>query len=294
MVSRFNKKYRKGRQRSISKDNKLIKEATQPPSPPYPKNTLREQTGKPLHQPPAYQSCHIWTKLGEQEGIENSITLFISPSNANPLPSTPNHFNMFLFTLLLPKWSNPACHLTQSFVLTEAFFLAKKHWLVAGIKCFGVVRVEKALLCMGTVSLTTSHPPDRKSALLWKSEIFSSWSTQSSRTKRWSVLNKKRCCVKRFYGDSCFSSTYTPSLLKMSEKGAAALNRGLLGTRPNISFRIISPPSLGPIHTCISICITSISEKIHSDFKSQTEHVANKEQLSLFSSRGEGGVNKKG
>lgn len=126
VLSRGNKTFGKGRQRIISTDSKLIKEATQPPSSPHPKNTLREQTGKPRHQPPGYQSCHIWTKLGEQEGIENSITLFISPSDANPLPSSPNHFNMFLFTLLLPKWSDPACHLTQSFVLTEAFFSCRK------------------------------------------------------------------------------------------------------------------------------------------------------------------------
>lgn len=57
---------------------------------------------------------------------------------------------------------------------------------------------EKCCCVRGTVSLTTSHPPDRKSAalLLKIGDIyiyfFSSLSTQSGRTKRQSVFEQEK------------------------------------------------------------------------------------------------------
>lgn len=64
-------------------------------------------------------------------------------------PPGPNHSYMFLFTFLHPKWDNPTCHLTQSFMHTGLFFffLQKKHWQqAAGMKCFGVDE-EKNAVC---------------------------------------------------------------------------------------------------------------------------------------------------
>ncbi len=187
--------------------------------PPCPNNTLREQTSKPLHQPRAYQSCHIWMKMGGADGMEipslSSLLLLMQIL----FPRGPNHSYMFLFTLLLPKWDNPACRLTQSLMLTGHFFFFQKStgrpqrwsalvWWGEKKCCVWVLYLwQHLILLTGKVQ-----------CFFWKSEIFSSWSTQSSRTKSWSVLNKKRCWVKRFYRDSCFSSSHTPSLLKMSEK----------------------------------------------------------------------------
>lgn len=51
---------------------------------------------------------------------------------------------------------------------------------------------EEKVLSVDTDSLTTSHPPDRKSAMFLLRDVFSSGSTQSCSTKSWSVLNKKK------------------------------------------------------------------------------------------------------
>lgn len=158
-----------------------------------------------------------------------------------------NNSNMFLFTLLLHKWDNPACHLTQSLMHTGlfSFFFAEKRRQAAGMKRFGVVRGKKSAVCGCWIFDNISSSWQEKCNSSFESlRCFSSGSSQSCRTKRWSVLNKKKL-VERFYRDSCFSSTHALSLLKMSEKGTDAPNRKLVGTRPDIIFRIISsPPSL--------------------------------------------------
>lgn len=152
---------------------------------------------------------------------------------------------------------------------------------------FGVAREEK-VLSVATDSLTTSHPPDRKSAMFLLRDVFQVEAPRAAVQKTWSVLNKKKVLGRAL---SCrqLLQLYTCllSLLKMSEKVADAPNRNLTGTRPNIIFRIISSPlSLRP-HAAVSLPPASVKRHILTP-KSSTEHVANKEQLSLFSWRRKG------
>lgn len=107
-------------------------------------------------------------------------------------------------------------------------------------------------------SLRTSDPLDSKSAM-FLCKIFFSSSTESSWTKRWSVLNEKRCRVKCFHKNSCFSCLYWKYLQKRTP------NRNLVGTKLNVFFWIISFSAyLLPIDAHISstsISATSISKK---------------------------------
>ena len=95
-------------------------------------NTLREQTGEPLHQPRAHHCYHIWTEMGGTDGMEipslSSLLLLMQIL----FPPGPNHSYMFLFTFLHPKWDNPTCHLTQSFMHTGLFFYLAEKALAAG------------------------------------------------------------------------------------------------------------------------------------------------------------------
>ena len=264
-------------------------------------NTLREQTGEPLHQPRAHHCYHIWTEMGGTDGMEipslSSLLLLMQIL----FPPGPNHSYMFLFTFLHPKWDNPTCHLTQSFMHTGLFLSCRKSTGSRQLGWSVLVWMRRKMLRVGTVSLTTSHPPDRKSAtlLLKIRDIFSSWSTQSSRTKSWSVLNKKRCWVKRFYKDSCFCEHKHAVSIESVWKYADALNRNLVGTRPNIIFRIIFlPPPISAAHRYThkhTLSAVPLSVKRHILTPSLRQSMwLTKSSCLCSAGAGEGGVNMEG
>lgn len=124
-------------------------------------------------------------------------------------------------------------------------------------------------------------------------KIFFSSSTESSWTKRWSVLNEKRCRVKCFHKNSCFSCLYWKYLQKRTP------NRNLVGTKLNVFFWVISFSAyLLPIDAHISstsISATSISKKkkkkkkTHSDFKLRRSMKQTKNSCLCSAGTGEGG-----
>lgn len=135
-----------------------------------------------------------------------------------------NNSNMFLFTLLLHKWDNPACHLTQSLMhtglLSFSFFFAEKHWQAAGMKRFGVVRGgKKRCLWMLNLWQHLILLTGKVQLFFRKSEMFFKW-------KQPELQNKKVECFEQekgagwsaFIETAAFSSTHALSLLKMSEK----------------------------------------------------------------------------
>lgn len=96
--------------------------------------------------------------MGGAEEMEIPSLASLSPPKANPLlpPTGPNHSNMILFTLHLPKWDNPSLPFFPAKALCTVGILyscAEKHWQVAGMKCFGMAKGEKSAAVCGVLYL---------------------------------------------------------------------------------------------------------------------------------------------
>lgn len=125
------------------------------------------------HQQPTARRCfHIWPKKGGAEGMEiPSLSPEANPKAVSVLISLICFYSPYYLS------SNPTCRLARGLMHKwDGFFFVffwclEKHGEVLGMERFGVAGEEK-VLSVDTDSLTTSHPPDRKSAMFLLRDVF--------------------------------------------------------------------------------------------------------------------------
>lgn len=126
-------------------------------------------------------------KKGGAEEKEIPSLFFISKRKSS-CPCGLNLSSMCLFTLLLHKWDNPACHLTQSLMHTWLFF--PKQSSISKLQRWSVLvwRVEKERV----FDSISSSWQEKSNSLCKKTEIFFKWKHRrlQNRKAEWFELEK--------------------------------------------------------------------------------------------------------